>query len=80
MGTRAHAEVLNVPHGPDASTTYTIAVEAFGGVAAMMTLPYTVQVRLRPVVGAGDRCDPTGVENRCETGACPMAGTCPPAM
>lgn len=71
---RARAAVLNAPAG-----TYTIFVEDFGGVDMGMMTPFAVQVRLRPVLGAGAMCDMMGLANRCSTGDCAM-GTCPPAM
>ena len=69
---RAIAE--NAPAG-----TYTIAVENLNGPTAAVT--YQLDVSLRPVLGEGATCDPTGAMNRCSTGACPAgdAPECPAA-
>lgn len=58
---------------------YTIFQERFGMTGVGMTTAYQLDVRLRPVLGAGAACDPTGVANRCSTGPCPTAAMCPAA-
>ncbi|MCC7538581.1 MAG: hypothetical protein IT379_20320 [Deltaproteobacteria bacterium] len=72
--TRGRAAFENATAG-----TYTIFVEDFNGVEAMMTTPFALRVYLRPVLGAGAACDDMGLANRCSTGPCAM-GTCPPMM
>lgn len=61
---RSTAVVENATAG-----TYTIAVEIWGGPED--PTPYQLDVSLRPVLGAGEACDPAEVENRCSTGTCP---------
>ncbi|MCC6876600.1 MAG: hypothetical protein IT378_20020 [Sandaracinaceae bacterium] len=60
-----------------AAGAYTIAVELYGGADASTVVGLDVAVR--PVLAAGQTCDPAGVMNRCSTGACPTTGTaeCP---
>lgn len=57
--------------------TYTIAVEMYG--EPDVATGFQLDVRLRPVLAPGLPCDPTGVENRCQTGTCPAGETplCP---
>jgi hypothetical protein len=60
--------------------TYTLVVENYGPPAAETS--FQLDLRLRPVIGAGEACDPTGEANRCSTAACPTgvaSPTCPAA-
>jgi hypothetical protein len=60
-----------------AAGTLTVVVNSYD----VLTAPESVSVefRLRPIVAAGQPCDPAGVMNRCATVACPASGTpvCP---
>jgi len=62
-----------------AAGDHTVIVELWEGVDASAS--YQLGVSLRPVLGAGEACDPTGAENRCSTGACPAGDSpvCPDA-
>lgn len=53
-----------------AGGTYYLMVESYGGLASG-SAPHALQVTLRPVLAAGETCDPAGAQNRCAGGACP---------
>ncbi len=57
-----------------AAGTYTIGVSGYASLAAPE--PFALDVTLRPVVGLGASCDPTGMASRCGAGVCSAAGTC----
>ncbi len=50
--------------------TYTVFVEAYGGLDAGEMLRYELQASLRPVLPMGAACDPDEVSNRCAAGPC----------
>ena len=68
---RSRVDVRNVTGG-----TYTVFVEPF---QAGEPTAFTLEVSLRPVLGAGAACDPAQLRNRCSTGACRSGATptCP---
>lgn len=79
-GEAAHStiEYLDAPAG-----TYALFVDQYvGATPPTAGLAFGLQVTLRSVIDAGATCDPTGVMNRCSTGACPTTGTavCPAAV
>lgn len=67
---QSEIEAFNLAGG-----TYSIFVERFGGLASG-SLPFELQVTLRPVLEAGMACDDAGEANRCRVGRC-SAGMCP---
>lgn len=71
---RSEIEVRDAPAGP-----LTIFVEHFRGVPADREARFGLDVLLRPVLAAGDRCDPEGRLNRCADGSCSAGSrTCVP--
>lgn len=62
---RSRLTVRNVAPGE-----HTVVLERYGGVAAGSSITYELVATLRPVLGAGDACDPTGTEDRCASGTC----------
>ena len=64
MMTRSRVEVRDVTEGD-----YYAFVESFNGAGG----PVQVQASLRPVLAAGEACDPAGVLNRCAGAACSAA-------
>jgi hypothetical protein len=63
-----NARSLFILHGVEAGT-YTVFVEPFGH-PPEEDVPFGIEFGLRPLLGTGTSCDPTGRRNRCSTGAC----------
>jgi len=66
-------DVTSIVTIPNATGTYTFAVELYVDGALTADVPLGITFRLRPVLTTGAACDPMGVENRCGTGDCPSA-------
>lgn len=59
-------------------TSFTAFVEMYNGAPEGPGIRYELAATLRPVLMAGDSCDPAGVLNRCADAACEVATrTCP---
>jgi hypothetical protein len=67
----SRVEVLAAPAG-----SHTIVVEPYPYSFDPLPAEIGLELMLRPVLGSGATCDPTGAENRCASGPC-TAGTCP---
>lgn len=55
--------------------TYYVFVDGYAPFDAATAV--SIELRLRPLLAAGQACDPTGVQNRCTDGVCPAAAMCP---
>jgi hypothetical protein len=72
--TRSAIEVRGLEAG-----TYYLMVELYGGTGSG-SAPHELRVTLRPVLAAGETCDPAGIQNRCVVGTCDATAlTCPGA-